>query len=168
MFDFTGGNKQLAARCGSLFIVAFILGGIVTPDRAAASDTSRAKIDKASVPTNLIAGEAGKPIVNTSGASEIALAIHLRKKGFKMYGAFWCGHCAHQKELFGQQAFTKIQYIECDPKGKNPQPQKCTQAGIKGFPTWQLPNGKTLPGQATLSDLAKVSGYTGPSNFKNQ
>jgi hypothetical protein len=173
MFDFTSANKQLAARCGSLFMGAFMLGGIVaivvTPNNSiAASDPSRAKIDRSIVPTNLIAGEAGKPIVNTSGASEIALAKHLRKKGIKMYGAFWCGHCSHQKELFGQQAFTSIQYIECDPKGKNPQPQQCIKAGVKGFPTWQLPNGKTFPGQAALSDLAKVSGYTGPSNFKNQ
>jgi hypothetical protein len=173
MFDFTGRTKQLTASLSSFSIGAFMLCGIaqilVTPNYAiAASASARVKIQSASVPTNLIAGEAGKPIVNTSGASEIALAKHLRKKGVKMYGAFWCGHCAHQKELFGQQAFSKIQYIECDPKGTNPQPQKCTQAGVKGFPTWQLPNGQTIPGQAALSDLAKVSGYTGPSNFKNK
>jgi hypothetical protein len=172
MFDFTGGNKQLAARCGSLFIGALMLGGIVEivvmPNNSiAASDPSTAKIARSIVPPNLIAGESGKAIVNTSGASEIALAKHLRKKGVKMYGAFWCGHCTNQKELFGQQAFAKIQYIECDPKGKNSQPQQCIKAGVKGFPTWQLPNGQTLPGQAPLSALAKASGYTGPSNFKN-
>jgi hypothetical protein len=139
MFDFTGANKRLAASGGRLAIGTLILCGAmqiaVIPDRAiAASDSARVKIQRSSVPTNLIAGEAGKAIVNTSGSSEMALAKHLRKKGVKMYGAFWCGHCSQQKELFGQQAFSKIQYIECDPKGKNPQPQKCTQAGIKGFP----------------------------------
>ncbi len=168
MFDFSGANKQLAASCSGALMLCGVMQILVTPNLAiAASDPARVQLHQSSIPTNLIAGDAGKAIVNTSGASEIALAKHLRKKGVKMYGAFWCGHCAQQKELFGQQAFSQINYIECDPKGKNPQPQKCTQAGIKGFPTWQLPNGKTLPGQAPLSDLAKVSGYTGLSNFKN-
>ena len=173
MFKFTGsGTKQLGASCGSLFISAFMLCGIieivVTPSNAiAASDRARVKIDRPIVPTNLIAGESGRPIVNTSGSAEIALANHLRKKGVKMHGAFWCGACTRQKELFGQQAFAKLRYIECDPRGINPNRQACNQAGVNAYPTWILPNGQRGAGVISLSALANASGYTGPRNFKN-
>lgn len=30
----------------------------------------------------------------------------------KMYGAYWCTHCFHQKELLGKQAMTKVKYVE--------------------------------------------------------
>ncbi len=173
MFKFTeSGNKHLTASCGSLFISALILCGlievVVMPTRSiAASDRASIKIEKSIVPTNLIAGESGRPIVNTSGSAEIALANHLRKKGVKMYGAFWCGYCGRQKELFGQQAFTRLRSIECDPRGVNPNRQACSQAGVTGFPTWTFPNGQKLEGMRSLDALANVSGYTGPRNFKN-
>jgi hypothetical protein len=174
MFKFTKPKKRhLAASCGSLFIGAFMLCGIVeiavTPNSSiAASDRSKEHLDRPMlIPANLVAGDPGKPIVNTSGPSEIALAKHLRKKGAKMHGAFWCGYCGRQKELFGQQAFAKLQYIECDTRGINPQPQVCNRAGVNGFPTWTFSNGKTFAGLASLSALADASGYTGPRNFKN-
>ena len=171
MFKFNSNKKHLSAGCGSLFIGAFMLCGIVeivTPSNAiAASERTKIATNRSIVPTNLIAGESGKPIVNTSGTAEIALAKHLRKKGAKMHSAFWCGYCGRQKELFGQQAFTKIRNIECDPRGINPNPQACSQAGVKGFPTWTFPNGQTFGGLTSLSALADASGYTGPRNFKN-
>ena len=34
-----------------------------------------------------------------------------------MYGAYWCPHCAHQKELFGAEAWSLIPYVECSLKG---------------------------------------------------
>jgi hypothetical protein len=117
--------------------------------------------------SHIIAGEPGKAIVNTSDKAEVALAKHLNKTGAKMYGAFWCGHCANQKELFGKEAFAKVKYIECDAKGTNAQPTLCTQAGIKGFPTWKFKNGKQIEGTATLAALAEASGYKGDLNFKN-
>ena len=57
--------------------------------------------------SHIIAGDPGKAIVKISGKAEIALAKHLSKTGAKMYGAFWCGHCANQKEVFGKEAFTE-------------------------------------------------------------
>jgi hypothetical protein len=172
MLKSTSVMKNLIASCGTLFIGTFILCGIIEslsiPNNAiAASDRAKTTIDKSSSPTNLIAGEPGRQISNTSGSAEIALAIHLRKQGVKMYGAFWCGYCGRQKELFGQQAFAKIRYIECDPRGSNPNPQACNQAGVKGFPTWVFPNGQTFGGLTSLSALANASGYTGSRNFKN-
>lgn len=92
-----------------------------------------------------------------SSATAMGLATYLKTTGAKMYGAFWCGHCAHQKEIFGS-AFSQINYIECDPKGKNPQPDLCQKVGIQGYPTWEI-KGKFYPGVQSLQNLAALSGY---------
>lgn len=92
-----------------------------------------------------------------------ALAHHLSKIGAKMYGAYWCPHCQHQKTLFGA-AIGRIHYIECDPQGDNAQPQLCQAAKIQGYPTWEI-NGKLYPGTQSLDTLAKVSGYRGSRRF---
>ena len=107
----------------------------------------------------------GWAITTTSGPAEIALAKHLTKIGAKEYGAFWCPHCYDQKQLFGKEAFKELNYVECDPQGTNPRPQMCQKANIKGFPTWEI-KGKQYSGTQTLKELAEVSGYTGPKNFK--
>lgn len=101
-----------------------------------------------------------------SVSAEMALAQHLSKQGAKMYGADWCPYCTRQKQLFGEQAFSKINYLECDARGKNPQVNLCRRANITGFPTWEI-NGKMYPGMRSLNDLATLSGYRGSRNFKN-
>lgn len=111
-------------------------------------------------------GESGLPISTTSGAAEIALASHLKQVGAKMYGAFWCSHCHDQKQLFGQEAFQQIDYIECDPKGKKPKPELCEAAKVEGFPTWKI-NGKSVSGTQSLEELSDMSGYQGSRDFRN-
>jgi uncharacterized membrane protein len=106
------------------------------------------------------------PVTSTSGPAEISLAEHLTKVDAKMYGAYWCPHCHDQKQLFGQQALSKVPYIECDPNGPNAQPDLCKAAKIEGFPTWKIKD-KSLSGTQSLTELAKVSAYSGPQNFKN-
>lgn len=105
-------------------------------------------------------------ITTASGASEIALAQHLNKAGAKMYGAFTCPHCQNQKHLFGQEAAGQLNYIECHPEGKNARPNLCQAAKIQGFPTWEL-NGQSYQGEKTLQELADLSGYQGPRDFRN-
>lgn len=107
----------------------------------------------------------GWEITSTSGEAEIALAKHLTATGAKKYGAFWCPHCYEQKQLFGKEAFAKINYVECDPSGENPQRDACVAAGIQSFPTWEI-DGKFYPGTKTAAELAKLSNYQGVSNFK--
>lgn len=107
----------------------------------------------------------GWEITTTSGASEIALAKHLTASGIKKYGAYWCPHCYEQKQLLGKEAFAEIDYIECAPDGKNPQPDVCQAVGIQSFPTWEI-NGKLEPGVKTAAELAELSGYQGPKDFK--
>lgn len=109
----------------------------------------------------------GWEIKSTSGNAELQLADHLRKQGAKMYGSYWCPHCFEQKQLFGKQAWAKIDYIECaaDAKKNKPQVEVCQQAGIKGFPTWEI-KGKQDPGMKKLAKLAELSGYKGDTKFK--
>ncbi|HLO47556.1 MAG TPA: vitamin K epoxide reductase family protein [Kamptonema sp.] len=111
-------------------------------------------------------GIAPPAVTTVSGAAEIALARHLKQIGAKEYGAYWCPHCHEQKELFGNEAASIIDYIECDPKGKNSRTQLCEAAKIKGFPSWII-NGKLYEGTQGLEELAQASGYTGPRNFQN-
>ncbi len=122
-------------------------------------------------PVDADAGDSGTQqysITSTSGPAELALAQHLKEIDAKMYSAFWCPHCHDQKQLFGKEAFKLIQYIECAPEGKNPQVELCQKSGLKGYPTWEI-NGKLLEGGAKpLKELATVSGYSGPSEFKNK
>jgi uncharacterized membrane protein len=109
----------------------------------------------------------GWEIKSTSGIAELQLAEHLSQQGAKMYGSYWCPHCFEQKQLFGKQAWNKVNYIECaaDAKKNKPQVELCQQAGIKGFPTWEI-NGKLDPGMKKLANLAELSGYKGDNSFK--
>lgn len=109
--------------------------------------------------------EGGWSITTNSGEAELALAEHLTATGAKMYGAYWCPHCHEQKLLFGKQAFSKINYVECAPEAKNPQPKVCEQAGITSFPTWEI-KGKLEKGVQEGEKLGELSGYQGKTNFK--
>lgn len=103
-------------------------------------------------------------IVSESNTAKIALARYLTRSDAKMYGAFSCSYCQDQKELFGQKAFSQIEYIECDLKGKNPRPNLCKTANIQAFPTWQIDD-ELYQGVRSLEELADLSGYIGDRNF---
>ena len=124
------------------------------------SDSSTFAQDARSNQENIITVE------SSSGEAEIALAQHLQNVNAKLYGAYWCSHCYEQIYLFGQQAFTNINRIECDPQGRNAQPDLCKAADIKGFPTWEI-KGKYYTGMQSLEELANYSGYQGVKKFNN-
>ena len=77
----------------------------------------------------------------------------------KMYGAFWCPHCAEQKEKFGT-AFAFLPYVECGVLGMPPstQTEVCKQMGIKKYPTWVFGDGERLEGPQTLEVLSQRTG----------
>ena len=81
------------------------------------------------------------------------LAQCLTNGGAKLYTAYWCGHCQTQKAMFGE-GLQYLAYIECDPGGENPDPEACTEAGIRAFPTWILGDGTELVGTQQLETLA--------------
>ena len=85
----------------------------------------------------------------------------LNAKGAKMYGAWWCPHCADQKEMFGF-AFQHVNYVECSPEGQRTINDVCKQAGIKNFPTWQYPDGSRIEGTQPLAVLGQKTGWKLP------
>lgn len=88
-----------------------------------------------------------------------ALAGHLRENGAVFYGAYWCPHCQAQKQMFGAAA-SSLPYVECDPRGTNPQPGACQAAGVRAYPTWVI-GGQRIEGEVSPSDLARLSGFGG-------
>ena len=81
----------------------------------------------------------------------------ISSKGMRMYGAWWCPHCADQKELFGY-AFQYVNYHECSLEGQRTETEDCKQAGIKHFPTWQFPDGSRKEGVLPLAELSQKTG----------
>lgn len=81
----------------------------------------------------------------------------LSANGVRMYGAWWCPHCAEQKEEFGL-AFQYVNYIECSPQGQRTMNDTCKQAGVAHFPTWQFGDGSRQEGVMPLSELAQKTG----------
>src|SRR5579863_2557147 len=62
----------------------------------------------------------------------------LASKQAKMYGLYWCPHCAEQKEMFGA-SFHNVPYVECAIKDKPGElAPACKVAGVKLFPSWQF------------------------------
>lgn len=79
------------------------------------------------------------------------------ESGAKMFGAYWCPHCQDQKDMFGS-SWKKINYVECDPRGDNANPDACEAAGIQGYPTWVFGDDEHVPGTLQLSVIADKTG----------
>ncbi|HEY9741737.1 MAG TPA: vitamin K epoxide reductase family protein [Coleofasciculaceae cyanobacterium] len=107
----------------------------------------------------------GWSVTTTSGEAEIALARHLKQVGAKSYMAYWCPHCYEQKQLFGKEAVSELDAVECAGDAKKGQPQVCKDAGVQAFPSWKI-NGQLTSGIKTLEELADLTGYQGSRNFK--
>ncbi len=90
-----------------------------------------------------------------------AFAQCLASKPVKMYGLYWCEHCAEQKQLFGN-SFKYIPYIECGIRGSRAETPECIQAGAKLFPMWQFPDGQKLEGKTSLQVLSQKTGCALP------
>jgi hypothetical protein len=93
-----------------------------------------------------------KPVSTLDGFAKC-----VNKAGAKMYGAWWCPHCADQKEMFGY-AFQYVNYVECSPPGKRTETDICKQAGIKNFPTWQFADGSRAEGALHLQAIGEKTG----------
>jgi len=75
-------------------------------------------------------------------------------RGAVMYGAYWCPHCQNQKKAFGKKAFENVNYVECDPAGKDGNPELCRQKNVSNFPTWIFQDGERMEGEIALRVLA--------------
>jgi hypothetical protein len=91
-----------------------------------------------------------------STAQQQSLANHLKARGAVFYGAWWCPACTQQKALFGKEAGARLPYVECtDASGST----LCTAAGIRAFPTWDMPGKPRLVGVQSMEELARWSGF---------
>ena len=88
----------------------------------------------------------------------------LKEKGVKMYGSYICSACLAQIKMFGghEGSFKYIDYVECHPRGPNPQTDLCLKRDIKKTPTWILEKDgveiNRLEGYQTFESLGEFSG----------
>jgi hypothetical protein len=82
-----------------------------------------------------------------------AFAKCLASKNAKMYGLYWCPHCAEQKEKFGK-SFQYVPYVECAVQGSKELAPECKAAGAKLFPSWQFANNSPKEGVLSLQELS--------------
>lgn len=100
----------------------------------------------------------------TSAVNLNSFAKCLTEKGVKMYGSYICSACLAQIKMFGGHdgSFKFIDYIECHPKGPNPQTDLCLKRDIKKTPTWILERDgieiKRLEGYQIVDALSEFSG----------
>jgi len=86
----------------------------------------------------------------------------LASKNAKMYGLYWCPHCADQKREFGA-SIHYVPYVECasqdDPHQLTP---ACKAAGVKLFPSWQFGADPPKEGVLSLQELSQKTGCSLP------
>jgi len=76
----------------------------------------------------------------------------LTESGVKMFGASWCPHCQHQKEMF-KDSFDKIDFTECSVDK-----HKCANEGIEYLPTWKFADGTSVSGVQEFTELGERAG----------
>lgn len=83
-------------------------------------------------------------------------------RNVRMYGLYWCPHCADQKREFGS-SFHYVPYVECasenDPHELT---AACKAAGVKLFPSWQFGSDPPKEGVLSLQELSQKTGCTLP------
>jgi hypothetical protein len=85
----------------------------------------------------------------------------LSSKQVKMYGAYWCPHCADQKEEFGK-SFRYVNYVECAIQGSREMAPACKAAGVQHFPSWQFGANPLVEGVFPLQELGDKTGCSLP------
>jgi hypothetical protein len=85
----------------------------------------------------------------------------LASKQTKMYGLYWCPHCAEQKAMFGK-AFRNVPYVECAIRGSRALAPECAAAGVKLFPSWQFGTNKPVEGVFPWEELSDKTGCSLP------
>jgi len=85
-----------------------------------------------------------------------AMAKCMASKQVKMYGAYWCPHCADQKEILGESY--RFVYVECGVPGSHAESEQCSAQGVKVFPTWRFQNSALTPGVFSAEELGDKTG----------
>lgn len=85
----------------------------------------------------------------------------LASKQTKMYGLYWCPHCAEQKAMFGK-AFQYVPYVECAIHGSHELAPECKAANVKLFPSWQFGTNPPKEGVFPMEELSDKTGCSLP------
>jgi hypothetical protein len=85
----------------------------------------------------------------------------LASRNAKMYGLYWCPHCADQKAKFGT-SFKYVPYVECAIKGSKELAPECQAAKVKLFPSWQFGSDPPKEGVLELDALSQKTGCSLP------
>tara|TARA_Y100000034_G_C6837171_1_gene378437 strand:+ start:146 stop:493 length:348 start_codon:yes stop_codon:yes gene_type:complete len=89
-----------------------------------------------------------KDPVNPQGDRETVKCI---AENSLLYSSFTCSACKNQEELFGDN-YDLINKIDCFYEG-----EKCSQAEIRGTPTWII-NDQEYLGIKTIEELKELTG----------
>ncbi|HEY6769538.1 MAG TPA: hypothetical protein VI386_32750 [Candidatus Sulfotelmatobacter sp.] len=91
-----------------------------------------------------------------------AFAKCVASKQARMYGLYWCPHCADQKEMFGA-SFRYIPYEECAVKDSPHElTPACKAVGVKLFPSWKFGNNPPKEGVLSFEELRDKTGCSLP------
>jgi len=82
------------------------------------------------------------------------LASNLKAAGFVLYGSNGDEKTEKQKEVFGQ-AYSSLDYVECNPQVKNSNALECVARGIEKYPTW-VSGDKLYPGYKSPTELEEI------------
>ena len=158
-----GGAPHPWTRRGDVLRAAAAITGAATLGLPAAQANPPVDLQK---PSELVL-YTPPSVKGKSSSEQLQLAEHLKKSGATMYGAYWCSHCYQQKVAFGAGGTQLLGYVECAADGYNSQRQLCQEKGIRGYPTWEI-GGTLYPGERSLVELAKLSGFPEPGLFASE
>jgi hypothetical protein len=96
-------------------------------------------------------------VKRASTQQAVALADYLQTHNVRMAGTFWCPHCRRQKEVFGAEAWSRIEYVECAPLGYRGNPAQCLELGVTAYPMWIVP---TTPSSAAVVEPSNDESLT--------
>jgi glutaredoxin-related protein len=158
----TSSRRQwLQQSVATVLVGGGVLGGVAVPPTEAAPPIAVIAEELGYFPVRNSAGEVvyiPKKIRQKSTDQAVELAKRMQEKGVSMYGTYWCPHCSRQKELFGQEAWDYINYVECASKGYG---FKGICKNVDGYPTFKDKKGKiNFSGERSLADLATQVGFT--------
>ena len=154
-------SRAFGQRIASVSLTAALLFtnqlAYASDETAASPDASKADSVNVVVPSKNKEGPSPPEIKSKSSAKAMAISKKMKSLHARMYGAYWCGHCADQKETLGKEAFEKnVEYVECSEVGKNSQANGlCAEKDIRGYPTWEI-NGIKYSGERSLDELEKL------------
>jgi len=128
-------------------------------DTPQASPPSRKKLIWGGIAALIIVAYAGWWYYANHRYDDFAKCLSVKQA--KMYGAYWCPHCAEQKEEFGK-SFRYVNYVECAIKGSREMTPACKAANVQHFPTWQFGAGPLVEGKFPLQELSDKTGCSLP------